>query len=222
MNSGSSSDDEYLIRVGTRVLTVLEFNNAFEIAKTAYPHNFRNEPDDFKNAQLRLLNQLTVEMIILERAVELGLVISDEEVEKAVADIKSDYPEGTFEKTLLELAVSYEPWEARLKNRLLMTKVVDKELNRQIVIASEDITQYYAKHSKPKDPDAGLVTDLEDINEMIIKNLRREKAEQAYQPWINKLKQQYSIEINSTQWEKITGFKYSEAKDLSALGSANE
>ena len=115
MNSGSNPDDENLIQVRDRVLTVLEFNQAFEIAKTAYPHNLRFEPDDFKNAQLRLLNQLMVEMIILERAEELGLYISDEEVKEAAAEIKKDYPEDTFEKTLLEFAVSYESWETRLK-----------------------------------------------------------------------------------------------------------
>jgi hypothetical protein len=53
MNSGSSPDNEHLIRVSDRVLTVLEFNQAFEISKTAYPHDLRNEPDDFKDAQLR-------------------------------------------------------------------------------------------------------------------------------------------------------------------------
>ena len=46
MNSESNPDAEQLIRVGTRVLTVMDFNQAFEIAKTAYPHNLRYEPDD--------------------------------------------------------------------------------------------------------------------------------------------------------------------------------
>jgi len=120
MDAGSNPDDESLIRVSDRVLTVLEFNQAFEISKTAYPHNLRHEPDSYKDAQLRLLNQLMVEMIILERAEELGLYVSDEELEKAIADIKSDYPEDSFEKTLLEFAVSYDSWEARLRNRLLL------------------------------------------------------------------------------------------------------
>jgi hypothetical protein len=54
-------------------------------------------------------------------------------------------------------------------------------------------------------PDADSEIIREDINEMIIEQLRREKMEQAYQTWINKLKQQYPIEINSIQWERITG-----------------
>ena len=113
MNSGPNSGNEPLIQVGDRVMTVLEFNEAFEIVRSAYPQNIKDEPDDLRNAQLRLLNQLAIEMIILERAEELELSVSDDEMNKAVNDIKSDYPEDTFEKTLLKTAVSYESWTAR-------------------------------------------------------------------------------------------------------------
>ena len=214
MNSGSNPDNEPLIRVRDRILTVLDFNKVFEITKTAYPHNFKDEPEDFRNARLRLLNQLVVEMIILERAKELGLSISSEEIHKAVAEIKSDYPEDTFEKTLLQFAVSYESWEARLKNRLLMQKVVDNELKNQIVITPEDIASYYEKNYQTNDTDAESTNPDKDINENIIKHLRQEKAEQAYQIWIKELKRKYSIEINNANWEKISGSKYREGQEL--------
>jgi len=219
VNSESNPDAEQLIRVGDRVLTVSEFKQAFEIAKTAYSYNLRHEPDDYRSAQLRLLNELTIEMVILERATELGLNISDEELEKAVADIKKDFPEDTFEKTLLEFAVSYETWQDRLRNRLLMKKVIDHELKDQIVITSEDIAQYYEKNVRPQAPDqlkAG------DIDKMIIEQLRRDKMEQAYQTWINKLKQQYPIEISSVQWERISGLHLNEKEILNNLNSTSE
>jgi len=222
MNSGSNSGDENLIQVRDRVLTVIEFNQAFEISKTAYPHNLRFDPDDFRNAQLRLLNQLMVEMIILERAEDLGLYISDEEVAKAVADIKKDYPEDTFEKTLLEFAVPYESWEARLKNRLLMEKVVDSELKDQIAISSEDIADYYKKNFKTQGLDNDQSAKIKDIYELIIKQLRREKTEEAYKKWIETLKQKYIIEINSSQWEKISGAHYREEENPETSNTINE
>lgn len=217
MNSGSDSGNEPLIRVRDRVLTVLEFNKAFEFIQMAYPQNLKDEPEDLRNAQERLLNQLTVEMIILERAEELGLSISDEEIAKAVSDIKSDYPEDTFEKTLLKTAVSYELWEARLKNRLLMQKVVDNELKDQIIITPEDIASYYERNIKTRAPEAEAAAPKDDMNEIIIKYLRREKAEQAYKIWINNLKQKYSIEIDSVRWEKISGSQYQQDQNLEDL-----
>jgi len=222
MNSGSSPDNEPLIRVQDRILTVLDFNKAFEIAKTEYPYNFEDEPKDYRNARLRLLNQLVVEMIILERAKELGLSVSDDEVQKAVSEIKSDYPEDTFEKALLEFAVSYESWEAQLKKRLLMQKVIDNELKNQIVITPEDIAAYYERNPQATDTDADSINQTQVINENIIKHLRQEKAEQAYKIWIKELKRKYRIEINSTHWEKLSGSKYRKDQELENEDSSQD
>jgi hypothetical protein len=58
---------------------------------------------------------------------------------------------------------------------------------------------------------------MEDINEMIIKHLRQQKTEEAYKIWIKELKRRYPIEINSIQWEKISGSDYSENQNLGNL-----
>ena len=206
-DSESDNKNEYLIRVEDRVTTVFDFNNAFEIVKTAYSHKAMQDPVLFKEAQLRLLNQITEEMVLLERAEELCIRISDLEVKKAVADIKSDYPEGVFEKMLLEYAVPYHFWKKRLKLRLLMEKVAANQMEERIVITPEDISEYYKKHYK----EGNLKSDLNDtsakvdVNEIIIKQLRREKAEETYRLWIKKLKKKYTIKINKAQWEQIVG-----------------
>jgi hypothetical protein len=204
-DSESNDKDEFFIRVGDSVVTVFEFNRAFEISKAAYPHGAMQNPADIRDARLRLFYQMTEEMIILERAKELGIKVSDSEVEKAVSDIKGDYPDDEFEQALLENAVSYHSWKEGLKNRLHMEKVVAKELGEQIEITPEDISKYYEEHYK----DDSLTSDLKevskDINVSIMRHLRMEKMEDAYKPWIKKLQKKYTIEINKAQLEKITG-----------------
>jgi hypothetical protein len=202
--TASDYGNEELLRVGDRVLTVHDFNEAFEISKTAYAHNIRQQTDDLREAQMRLLNQLTVEMLILERGEELGIGITDDELEQAVSEIKSDYPEGEFEKTLIEFAVSYDAWLGRLKTRMTMDTVVEAELKNRISITPEDISQYYKKNYQGKENESESASSSEDINETIVKQLRREKAEQAYKTWIEELKAKYTIDINSEQWDRIT------------------
>ena len=204
---------EVLIRVADRVMTVLDFNNAFEISKIAYEDNIKVEPGELRKAQIRLLNQLTVEMILLERAEELNISITEAELEQAVSAIKDDYPEGEFEKTLLEFAVSYDSWKDRLRNRLIQEKVIEEELKNRITITPEDIADYYKKNYQSREEASGTGQSSEDINEAIVKQLRRQKAEEAYSSWIEALKAQYEIEINRDQWEKITGSKSVEEND---------
>jgi len=131
-------------------VTVLDFNEAFEISKICLGSSSREQADDLREAQLRLLNELILEMVLLERAAEIGISVTDIELEKAVAAIKSDYPSGEFEETLLEFAVSYETWESRLKKRLIMEKVIEKELENRITITPEDIAEYYKKNLQGK------------------------------------------------------------------------
>ena len=213
-NSDSNVEDEFLIRLGSRSVTVLEFNEAFEIAKIAHPHQIRNKPDDLKKARLRLINQMMIELMVSERAQELEIKLSEAEVENAIAEIKSDYPEGVFEETLLEVAVSYETWVKRLKTRLIMEKVIDQELKDKIVITPGDISLYYEENFKGKQQSSELNQNSGDINEAIIKILRRRKLEEAYSLWINELKSKYKIEVNNTQWEKISGAEKLSEKDL--------
>jgi len=213
---------EVLIRVGDRVMTVLDFNNAFEIAKIAYDNNISQHPEELRNAQVRLLNELTVEMILLERAQVLAISVTDEELENAVSEIKSDYPEGEFEKTLLEYAVSYDSWKTRLKNRLIMEKVIDEELKSRISITAEDIAAYYQENFQAPETEADAAPSSEDINEAIVKQLRRQKAEATYKSWIEELKSQYKVEINSEQWEKITGSKTNSTEENEAVSDISQ
>jgi hypothetical protein len=163
------------------------------------------QPDVVKEARLRFVKQMTEEMILRERARDIGIKITDEEVKQAVEDIKQDYPENVFDQILLEYAVSYQLWEKGLETRLLMEKVIAKELGDQIVVTPDDVSKYYEAHHKNDElaPDKKEVS--KDINETITRNLRRTKIEQAYKPWIKELQKKYIIEINKAQWEKIIG-----------------
>jgi hypothetical protein len=140
-------------------------------------------------------------MVILERAIELDIEISDEELEKAVSDVTKDYPEGGFEQILLEYAVSFPAWKERLRARLLMEKVIEEELNDSINITPEDILAYYEAHYHVK---YDFKEDSKNINELIVKQLRREKVENAYHSWIKALKNRFPVYINKAAWDNIT------------------
>jgi len=77
-DSESKYRDEYFIRVGDSVITVLDFNRAFEIVKAFYSHGAMQQPDAVKEARLRFVKQMTEEMILRERARDIGIKITDE------------------------------------------------------------------------------------------------------------------------------------------------
>jgi hypothetical protein len=202
--SESPAKGEFLIRVGEAVITEVEFNKAFEIAKAAYPHNIMQNPEDYREAQSRLFNQMTEGLLLLERARELNISVSEEEVEKSIARIKADYPDNeVFEQTLLEYAVSYKTWKKGLETRLLMEKLVEQELKDQIVITPAEIAKYYKENYGHDEKKTGPAENSKEIDEIIVKHLRRKKTEKIYRSWLEKIQKRYKIEINQKKWEKI-------------------
>lgn len=204
-NATLESDDVYLIRVNGQTLTVGEYNQAFEISKSAYPYNLSQDSTLLKEAQAGMLNQLVEELLVLQRATELGIELTDAEAHQAIAKIKADYPEGVFEQMLLEHAVSYSFWEKRLKARLKMEKVIDRDVRQNISLSSEEIAKYYKENYEVSPSVTGQNPDKGQIDEMIVKQLRRQKSEEAYQLWIKDLKAKYVIDINQAQWKRLTG-----------------
>jgi FKBP-type peptidyl-prolyl cis-trans isomerase (trigger factor) len=210
--------DVYFIKVGSRTITVADFNKAFEIAKNAYSKNQIRQPDIAQEARLRLIQQMTEEMILLQRADELGITVTDSQVEKALEDLKKDYPDNVFQETLLEYAVPYQSFTEGLKTRLIMEKVITQELGDKIIVTNDDISKYREEHLNDDDtaPDKEHIkdnstspdvkTESKDINDkIIIKILRKEKLEKAYAPWIKQLKNKYAVEINKEEFKKMAG-----------------
>ncbi|MBW1894135.1 MAG: SurA N-terminal domain-containing protein [Deltaproteobacteria bacterium] len=204
-DSGSKKAETYLIKIGEHRLTAHDYNNALEIAKTAYPHNEIQGSDVSKSIMLRLLNQLIEEMVITVKASELGIAISDEELNAAIVLIKEDYPEDEFKQAFLENAISFESWKKRLKVRLLIKKFLKTELQNKISITPEDISKYYKTSHNKKIAESHLHKDLKDVDESIIKDIRRKKAEDLYNGWMENLQKEYTIDINKKMWNKMIG-----------------
>ena len=53
-NGEPKQQNDYLIKVGDRVMTVTDFKKAFELSKAAYPYDILQKPETVREAMLRL------------------------------------------------------------------------------------------------------------------------------------------------------------------------
>ena len=197
-----SLHEAVLIRSDKQTVTRAQFERAFEAARIAYSDERSVHPRVLANARLRLLHQMAEELIVNRRAEELGIVLEETELDAAIEQIKQDYPENAFDQMLLESAIPYSLWKERLRERLLMEKVVDRELVQSLEITAADIEAYYKAHEKnlAARTETSPETDLE---RYIVEQLRRQKVEAAYPQWMEGLRQRYRVEINWELWEQI-------------------
>jgi hypothetical protein len=189
-----------LIRVNDRCMTVDEFENRFNRMNA---DAMEEQPGDQGEFRRYLLNQMIEEYILLERAKELNLNVTAEELNRAVEEIKADYPEGTFKTVLLEQAVSLTQWKKELKARMLMEKVIHQELDPRITVSQAEIADYYEKHylaSEGQTEDSPL---NEDLSRTLFDLVRNEKREKFYRTWIANLQHRYQIHINAAAWKRM-------------------
>lgn len=198
-------DDDYLIRVGSSMITVAEFNREVEAAaEEVFPGESEITAEAQNDLRMRVLHQLTEELIICERGKQLGLVVSDEELNRAIADIKADYPDDTFEKTLIENAISFQAWKKKLATRILVNKVIKSELVDKVQMTSQDVAAYLQNHYPEGLPEG---ENADEINQKIVVHLRHQKAEAMYQDWIEKLRKAFPVDIQQKRWNHLVSLK---------------
>ncbi len=195
----------YLVRIGRDAVSVIEYRKALELARAAYPYNELQVPEVDRAIRVRVLRELTEELILRQRARELGISVTEAELEQAVNRIRSDYPEDEFQKTILENAVSYAAWKEKLKARLLIQKLIREDLENRIQISAQDVSTYYQAQRRTlvEDSEQEEALPPQKMDERIVKELRRKKAEEAYTDWIEALRGKYQIDINLAQWQRI-------------------
>ncbi len=201
-NRSAPPEPAVLIRVGEAEMTMTEFNRSLDIALTAYPYEILGRPDRMRQLRMRHLEEMIERMALAQRAGELGLGVSEEELAAAADHLRAGYPEGGFEAALLESAVTYPAWLAELSARLLMEKVAQKDLVERMTATDAEIADEVAR-SRPQAAAEARLAPADRAE--IIRGIRRRKAEAAYGEWIDGLRGRYSIEIDAALWAKMQG-----------------
>ena len=96
--------------------------------------------------RLSILNELIETEILMRRAEKLGLLATDEEVDRKLNEIKSPYTAEEFNKRLEEKKISIEDFKRDLRRSLTRDKVLNKEIASRINITDQDVANYYNAH----------------------------------------------------------------------------
>ena len=98
------------------------------------------------NLRLSILRQLIDNEILMQRAEKLGLLATDDEVDRKLNEIKSPYTQEEFDARLKEKKLTLDDFKRDLRRSLTVDKVLNKEVTSKINISDQDITSYYNAH----------------------------------------------------------------------------
>jgi parvulin-like peptidyl-prolyl isomerase len=116
------------------------------------------------------LNEMIDEKLMLRRARQAGIVVSDREVEKKIGEIKADYPGDGFNGLFKEPG-QLQAWREELKKRMIFEKLIGREVNINISVSDEEARAYFDNH-----PNAWAAEDSVRVSQIVLPD--REKAEE--------------------------------------------
>ena len=96
--------------------------------------------------RLSILRDLVENEILMHRAEKLGLLATDEEVDRKLNEIKSPYTPEQFNQRLQEGKTSLDDFKRDIRRALTADKVLHKEVTSKINVTQQDITDYYNSH----------------------------------------------------------------------------
>lgn len=130
--SGSSGGD--VVTVNDQHITKADFDRRLEASPTAK----------------QVLTQLVQQALIEQYGKDNHIDISQADVDKKEADIKSKYPPGQFEQILQQQGLT----EADVQNILRDQLIIEKAVAPQVHVTNADIAAYFAKNHASLDKPA--------------------------------------------------------------------
>jgi parvulin-like peptidyl-prolyl isomerase len=115
--------------------------------------NALTPPDEYTVNRLReeALTALVKNLLISQQARKQGVVVTAEEFQKRVQEVQAEYNGQDIQTILQEQGKSYDEWEKAQQETLLLEKLVDLNMGSMIVVADEEVRQYYERNQEKYD-----------------------------------------------------------------------
>lgn len=96
--------------------------------------------------RLNILRELIDNEILMHRAEKLGLLATDDEVDRKFNEIKSPYSNEQFQERLKEKKITLDDFKHDIRRSVTVDKVLNKEITSKINVSDQDVTAYYNSH----------------------------------------------------------------------------
>jgi peptidyl-prolyl cis-trans isomerase SurA len=96
--------------------------------------------------RLNILHQMIDDEILMRRAEKLGLLATDEEVDRKYNEYKSPFSQEEFDQRLKDKKITLADFKRDIRRSITVEKVMNKEVSSKIDVKDQDITDYYNAH----------------------------------------------------------------------------
>jgi peptidyl-prolyl cis-trans isomerase SurA len=96
--------------------------------------------------RLNILHTMIDDEILMRRAEKLGLLATDEEVDRKYNEYKAPFTQEEFDQRLKDKKITLVDFKRDIRRSITVEKVMNKEVSSKINVTDQDITDYYKAH----------------------------------------------------------------------------
>jgi len=176
---GGNGTSKPLATVNGIPITIAEFNKRFAREVNSLPGRSSLSPEDYGSLKEEILNMLIDEKVMLLRAKELSISVSDAELTKKTEEIEGSNSSGQgFGKVVTAQTVDYGQWREELRKRMTLEKLISADVNAKVQVKEKEGKAYRRKHKGMYAPEkrvhvAQIVVRERERAEAILKRLMR-------------------------------------------------
>ena len=134
--------------VNGRPISVETFNQKYDHFTQRFNVPVSKTPSSISELKLGFLNKLIETELLLQEAEVRGLTVTEEELDREISHLKEDYPKDTLNEALERIGLKLEQWKEDRKEKLLIDKLIQREIDSVIHVSDDEIREYYDTHKE--------------------------------------------------------------------------
>jgi len=176
---GGNGTSRPLATVNGMPITIAEFNKRFAKDVNSLPGRSSLTPENYGRLKEEILDILIAEKVMLLRAEELSISVSDAELTKKIEEIKGSNSSGDgFGKVATAQPVDHGKWREELRKRMILEKLISADVNAKVQVKEKEGRKYRREHKGMYTPEkrvhvAQIVVREKERAEAILKRLLR-------------------------------------------------
>src|SRR5947209_2457054 len=132
---------DVMAKVNGRTISRAEVDKYYENQSASSPQKPSGEQAE--SLRRNILKQLIDQEIMMQRAEEMGLLATDDEVDRKLNELKAPYTKEQFDQKLKDSHMSVDDLKRDLRRNLTIDKVLNKEITSKINISDKEISDFY-------------------------------------------------------------------------------
>jgi len=150
--AGAEVVDRIIVVVNDEIITLYEFNAAFEPYLKNIENNYKGNDKEavIKQTRSAFLQRLIDNMLIEQEGKKsgTGIIVKDEEVMDVIRDImtKQKLSMQDFLKNLAKEGNSLESVKKEIRTQMMRARLLRREIKSKIIVSDEEIGEYYNKN----------------------------------------------------------------------------